>query len=170
MAERNNTIPAERRIELRKGVNVGDIIIDEGDIYGDGVNVAARLEALAEPGSICVSRVVRDEVRDKLSYALEDMREQTVKNIARPVRVYAMKAAAVATLPPLLRRRRTGPHAASPRRDAPRLSIDVSPFANLSNVLAQGTGRHFIRRLATFCASGPFEAAHVALSSAATTR
>ena len=73
MAERNNTIPAERRIELRKGVNVGDIIIDEGDIYGDGVNVAARLEALAEPGSICASRVVRDQVRDELPYAFEDI-------------------------------------------------------------------------------------------------
>ena len=101
MAERNNTIPAERRIELRKGVNVGDIIIDEGDIYGDGVNVAARLEALAEPGSICVSRVLREQVRDKLSYAFEDMCEQIVKNIAWPMRVYAMKVAAVATLPPL---------------------------------------------------------------------
>jgi len=91
---------------------------DEGDIYGDGVNVAARLEALAEPGGICVSRVVRDQVRDKLSYAFEDMCEQIVKNIAWPMRVYAMKVAAVATLPPLtLRRRRVGPHAAARARD-----------------------------------------------------
>jgi adenylate cyclase len=79
MAERNSAIPAERRIELRMGINVGDIIIDEGDIYGDGVNVAARLEGLAEPGSICVSRVVRDQVRDKLDFIFDDKGEQQVK-------------------------------------------------------------------------------------------
>ena len=82
MAERNIGVPVERRIEFRIGINVGDIIIDEGDIYGDGVNIAARLEALAEPGGICVSRVVRDQVRDKLDFAFEDMGEQQVKNIA----------------------------------------------------------------------------------------
>ena len=68
MAERNAGVPAEQRIDFRIGINVGDIIIDEDDIFGDGVNVAARLEALAEPGGICVSRVVRDQVRDKLAY------------------------------------------------------------------------------------------------------
>ena len=88
MAERNADIPAERRIEFRIGINLGDIMIEEGDIYGDGVNVAARLEALAEPGGICVSRVVRDQVRDKLDFGFEDLGEQQVKNIARPVRVY----------------------------------------------------------------------------------
>ena len=88
MAKRNAEIPAERRIEFRIGINLGDIIIDEGDIYGDGVNVAARLEALAEPGGVCVSRVVRDQVRDKLDFGFEDLGEQQVKNIARPVRVY----------------------------------------------------------------------------------
>src|SRR6516164_9507077 len=66
MAERNADVAAERRIEFRMGINIGDIIIEDGDIFGDGVNVAARLEALAEPGGICVSRVVRDQVRDKL--------------------------------------------------------------------------------------------------------
>src|SRR3954452_18110201 len=66
MAERNDDVPADKRIELRIGLNVGDIIIEDGDIYGDGANRAARLEALAEPGGICVSRVVRDQVRDKL--------------------------------------------------------------------------------------------------------
>jgi adenylate cyclase len=90
MAGRNADTPAERRIELRVGINVGDIIIDEGDIYGDGVNVAARLEALAEPGGICVSRVVRDQVRDKLDFSFDDKGEQQVKNIARPVRVYSI--------------------------------------------------------------------------------
>jgi len=88
LAERNADVPPDRRIELRMGINVGDIIKDGRDIYGDGVNVAARLEALAAPGGICVSRVVRDQVRDKLDFAFEDMGEQQVKNIARPVRVH----------------------------------------------------------------------------------
>jgi len=88
MAERNADIPAERRIEFRIGINLGDIIVEQDDIYGDGVNLAARLEALAEPGGICVSRVVRDQVRDKLDFSFEDLGEQQVKNIARPVRVY----------------------------------------------------------------------------------
>ena len=88
MAERNADVPPDRRLELRMGINLGDIIKDGRDIFGDGVNVAARLEALAEPGGICVSRVVRDQVRDKLDFAFEDMGEQQVKNIARPVRVH----------------------------------------------------------------------------------
>jgi adenylate cyclase len=88
MADRNVEVPAERRIEFRIGLNLGDIIIDDEDIYGDGVNVAARLEALAEPGGICVSRVVRDQVRDKLDFSFADMGEQQVKNITRPVHAY----------------------------------------------------------------------------------
>jgi len=76
IAARNAGVQSERRIDFRIGVNIGDIIIDENDIFGDGVNVAARLEALAEPGGICVSRVVRDQVRDKLSISFEDMGEQ----------------------------------------------------------------------------------------------
>jgi len=88
MSKRNADVPPERRIEFRVGINLGDIIIDESDIFGDGVNVAARLEALAEPGGICVSRMVRDQVRDKLASSFEDMGEQQVKNIARPVRAY----------------------------------------------------------------------------------
>src|SRR5258706_4693156 len=88
MAERNADVPPDRRIEFRMGINVGDIIKDGRDIYGDGVNVAARLEALAEPGGICVSRVVRDQVRDKLAFSFEDMGEQQVTNIARPGRVH----------------------------------------------------------------------------------
>jgi class 3 adenylate cyclase len=86
MAEHNCEVPASERIEFRIGINLGDIIIDDGDIFGDGVNIAARLEALAEPGGICVSRVVRDQVRDKLDFTFEDLGEQLVKNIARPVR------------------------------------------------------------------------------------
>ena len=88
MARRNADVPEERRIEFRIGINLGDIMVDEQDIFGDGVNVAARLETLAEPGGICVSRVVRDQVRDKLAVSFEDMGEQQVKNIARPVRAY----------------------------------------------------------------------------------
>src|SRR5712664_901828 len=88
MAERNAGVPEERRIQFRIGINLGDIIKDGRDIHGDGVNIAARLEALAEPGGICVSRVVRDQVRDKLAFSFEDMGEQQVKNIARPVRVH----------------------------------------------------------------------------------
>jgi TolB-like protein len=88
IAERNAATPPEKRIEFRIGINLGDVIAEEHDIFGDGVNVAARLEGLAEPGGICVSRVVRDQVRDKLGISLEDLGEKQVKNIARPVRAY----------------------------------------------------------------------------------
>jgi len=108
MIDCNTGIPEDRRIVFRIGVNLGDVIIDGGDIYGDGVNIAARLEALAEPGGVCVSRAVRNQIRDKLPYAFEDMGEQNVKNIARPVRAYAMSAAAVALTP--LRAAQAQPH------------------------------------------------------------
>jgi adenylate cyclase len=88
MIDREPEVPDERRIRFRIGVNLGDVIAEENDIFGDGVNVAARLEALAEPGGICVSGTVRDQIRDKLPYSFEDRGEQSVKNIARPVRVY----------------------------------------------------------------------------------
>ena len=88
MNQRNTDVPADKRIQFRIGINVGDIIIDGDDIFGDGVNVAARLEALADPGGILVSSIVHDQVRDKLSFGFEDMGEQTVKNIARPIGVH----------------------------------------------------------------------------------
>jgi len=88
MVDREPEVPEDRRIRFRIGVNLGDVIVEDDDIFGDGVNVAARLEALAEPGGICVSRVVRDQVRDRLDYTFEDLGEQQVKNIARPVRVH----------------------------------------------------------------------------------
>ena len=91
MAERNSALPEDRRIEFRVGINVGDIIIDGDDIFGDGVNVAARLQALAEPGGICTSKVVRDQVQDKLNFTFEDLGAQDVKNIARPVEVYRVE-------------------------------------------------------------------------------
>ena len=106
MAERNAERAGRTRIEFRIGINLGDIIIDEDDIFGDGVNVAARLETLAEPGGICVSRVVRDQVRDKLAFAFEDMGEQQVKNIARPVRAYRIRLDAAAAPRPPRRSRR----------------------------------------------------------------
>jgi adenylate cyclase len=99
MADRNAETVEDKRITFRVGINLGDVIAEPDDIYGDGVNIAARLEALAEPGGICISRVVRDQIRDKLPYPFEDKGEQSVKNIARSVRVFALRPEAVAELP-----------------------------------------------------------------------
>src|SRR5215472_13376447 len=99
MLDREADVSEDRRIRFRIGINLGDIIVDGDDIFGDGVNVAARLEALAAPGGICISRMVRDQVRDKLAHAFEDLGEQSVKNIARPVRVYALRRETIAALP-----------------------------------------------------------------------
>jgi len=128
MAGRNAEVPADRRIEFRMGINLGDIIRDGRDIYGDGVNVAARLEGLAEPGGICVSRVVRDQVRDKLDFAFEDMGEQQVKNIARPVRVHRVVLGETTGSS-----ESTAVGAANPPLALPdKPSIAVLPFQNLS--------------------------------------
>ena len=91
MRERNAAIPEDRRIVYRIGINLGDVIVEEDDIYGDGVNVAARLESLAKPGGICLSRAARDQVRDRMDIVLEDLGEVEVKNIARPVRCFAVR-------------------------------------------------------------------------------
>jgi len=99
IVDRNVAEPEEKRITFRVGVNLGDVIADGDDIYGDGVNIAARLETLAEPGGICISRTVRDHIGDRLPYAFDDIGEQNVKNIAQPVHAYALTAAAVASLP-----------------------------------------------------------------------
>ena len=88
MRRRNRDVSEEKAVNFRIGVNIGDVIVDDGDIYGDGVNVAARLEALARPGGICISRNVRDEIRGKLDLTLEDQGEVKVKNISRPVRAF----------------------------------------------------------------------------------
>jgi adenylate cyclase len=119
-------LPEAQRIRFRIGVNLGDVIVEENDLFGDGVNVAARLETLAEPGGICVSRVVRDQVRDKLDYTFEDLGEQQVKNITRPVRAYRVRAGAshAAEVAPVSRQ-------PLPLPDKP--SIVVLPFANMSN-------------------------------------
>ena len=135
MARRNAPVPPDQRIEFRIGINLGDIIIEQGDIFGDGVNVAARLEALAEPGGICVSRVVRDQVRDRLDVALDDLGEQSLKNIARPVRVFrVLPQGPLPNAPP--HAGEGGAH--SERPGAPVLalpdkpSIAVLPFQNMS--------------------------------------
>src|SRR5437762_11451652 len=109
MAERNAGMPEEQRIVFRIGVNLGDIIVEEGDIHGDGVNVAARLEGMAEPGGICVSGTVRDHIGDRLDLTFDDLGDQNLKNIARPIRVFrvrvsdaAITTASVKPAPPAL--------------------------------------------------------------------
>jgi len=132
MIDRGPDVPEERRISFRIGINLGDVIVEEHDIFGDGVNVAARLEELAEPGGICISHTVNEHVGDKLPYSFEDMGDHNVKNIARSVRTYAIGAAAIASLPQVFSS--TG-EANKPitSSTAPRLSIVVLPFVNLSD-------------------------------------
>jgi adenylate cyclase len=122
MPERDTGVAAENRIELRIGINLGDVIVDEDDIYGDGVNIAARVEALADAGGVFVSNTVYDQVRDRSPFLFEDLGEQQVKNIARPVRVYRVRDAATATSNP--------PAPVPPLPDKP--SIAVLPFVNMS--------------------------------------
>jgi adenylate cyclase len=123
MGERNATVPADKRIEFRIGVHQGDVVVEDNDIFGDAVNIAARLEGLAEPGGICVSARVRGDAVGKLDLGLEDMGQQQLKNIVRPLRVYRVRAdrasEAAGTAQPSL---------ALP--DKP--SIAVLPFANMS--------------------------------------
>ena len=99
MIDRNSETAEDRRIVFRIGINLGDIIVEDDDIFGDGVNIAARLEALAEPGGICISATVHDHIGDRLPYAFADIGAQNVKNIARPVRAYAMRPGAIAATP-----------------------------------------------------------------------
>jgi class 3 adenylate cyclase len=99
MLRRNASVPEEKQIVFRIGINVGDIIIDGDDIFGDGVNIAARLEALCEPGGVCISRAANEQIRDKLSLSFADLGEQAVKNIARAVGVYGLAANDIRALP-----------------------------------------------------------------------
>ena len=131
MIERNLAVPGPERIGLRIGINVGDVIVEPEDIYGDEVNIAARLEGLAEPNGICISRRVHEQIRGKLPYVFEDTGPQSVKNIARPVHVFAMRAEAIAALPmPAVPAAPVVVPLPAPA-GAPRLSIVVLPFANL---------------------------------------
>jgi TolB-like protein len=118
MAERNAAVRADLRIEFRVGIHQGDIILEDDDIFGDGVNVAARLEGLAEPGGICISARVQEDAVGRLDLAFEDIGEQSLKNIARPVRVYRVPIVTTAVKEPLL------------LPDKP--SLAVLPFQNLS--------------------------------------
>src|SRR5262245_50293949 len=129
MVERNAELPADSRIQFRIGINVGDIIIDGDDIFGDGVNVAARLEALADPGGIMVSGVVHDQVRDKLNFGFEDMGEQAVKNIARPIGVHRVSLTENIPHAPL---KSAAAAAKTEPSTASRPSIAVLPFVNMS--------------------------------------
>jgi adenylate cyclase len=90
LARSNNDLEKDRRMQFRIGINVGDVMLKDGDIFGDGVNIAARLEGLADPGGICISRGIHDHVMKKLPFEFEDLGEQSVKNIAQPVRVYRL--------------------------------------------------------------------------------
>jgi adenylate cyclase len=131
MVDRNADVPESKRIRFRIGLNLGDVIVEPDDIFGDGVNIAARLETLAEPDGLCISHTVYDQVAERTSYPFEDIGEQMVKNIARPVRAYRMSAAVVASLPQ--NSSTTEVREPAVASNAPRLSIVVLPFVNLSN-------------------------------------
>src|SRR5262245_56828999 len=119
MAERNAAIEPERRMQFRVGINIGDVVYDEARIYGDGINVAARLEGIAQPGGICISSKVYDEINGRLDLVCEDIGEQQLKNIARPVRAYHVHLDGIA------------PPAAAPALPE-KPSIAVLPFQNMS--------------------------------------
>ena len=145
MTGRNPGAPPENRIELRIGINVGDIVVEDGDIFGDGVNIAARLEGLAEPGHICVSARVQEDAAGKLDLFFEDIGEQRLKNIARPVRVYRVVTEAPRAIPQV--------SADPPLPDTP--SIAVLPFATMSSdpepeFLADGIAEDVITALSRY--------------------
>jgi TolB-like protein/class 3 adenylate cyclase/Flp pilus assembly protein TadD len=163
MAARNRDEPEDRRMQYRVGINLGDVIHDETRIYGEGINVAARLENIAEPGGVCISEDVYRQVRDKMTLSCRDLGEQVLKNISRPVRVYALTGAAVSLA--------AGPGAAANPLGAPQPSIVVLPFVNMSsaadneyfadglseellNVLAKIRGLRVISRTSAFSFKG----------------
>ena len=132
MSGRNTDVPSDNRIEFRIGINVGDIVVEDGDIFGDGVNIAARLEGLAEPGGICVSARVREDAAGRLDLVFEDIGEQSLKNIARPVRVYRVGPKSPLPDPSSLAAE-GGAKAAGPPLPLPdKPSIAVLPFQNIS--------------------------------------
>jgi len=134
MIERNAGLPAERRIEFRIGVHLGDVVEEsDGDLMGDGVNIAARLEGIAEPGAVCLSEDAYRQVRNKFGLTIEDLGETNLKNIAEPIRIYSLRTGTVsaAMQPPLADANAATPHTTSPTLpDKP--SIAVLPFTNMS--------------------------------------
>src|SRR6478752_6814035 len=151
MARRNTDVLPARWIQFRIGINLGDVIVEENDIFGDGVNVAARLEMLAEPGGICVSGAVRDQVGDRLEdIAFEDLGDQSVKNIARPIRVFRVRLDPDAPTPPEGARDR-----AAATTIARKPSIAVLPLVNMSGdpeqeFFADGLTEDIITELSRF--------------------
>jgi adenylate cyclase len=129
LAHENNDLEKDRRMQFRIGINVGDVMLKDGDIFGDGVNIAARLEGLADAGGICISRGIHDHVMKKLPFEFEDLGEQTVKNIAQPVRVYRL----------LLDERASESRSSSTATPAPDVAVDIpslsedSPAASVSD-------------------------------------
>jgi TolB-like protein/class 3 adenylate cyclase len=135
MIERNAGVAPNKRIELRVGIHLGDVVEEaDGDLMGDGVNVAARLEGLAEPGGVCLSEDAWRQVRDRLKEAFVDLGEKALKNIARPMRVYALSSGSATAAP-------APSVAAVDKRESPRLSLVVLPFANIGGDPEQ---EHFV--------------------------
>jgi adenylate cyclase len=151
MARRNRDMPASRTLLYRIGINLGDVIVEDGDIFGDGVNIAARLESIAEPGGICISAAVRDQVADRLDVGYEDLGEQQVKNIQRPIHVF--KVLLNSEAPDSGRQGVT--EASAPRTSARKPSIAVLPFLNRSGdsdqeFFADGLTEDIITELSRF--------------------
>jgi adenylate cyclase len=152
MMDRNTDTLEDKRITFRVGINLGDVIVEEHDIFGDGVNIAARLEGLAAPGGICVSSTVRDHIGDRLPYAFDDIGEQTVKNIARPVRVYRV-GFSEPVIVPSAEKHNAAVKTPLPLPDKP--SIAVLPFSNMSSdpeheFLADGIAEDMITALSRY--------------------
>jgi adenylate cyclase len=151
MARRNRDMAASRALLYRIGINLGDVIVEEGDIFGDGVNVAARLESMAEPGGICISAAVRDQVGDRLGIGFEDLGEQHVKNISRPIRVFKVLPSSAA---PGMSEANAAAKAA-PETSGRKPSIAVLPFVNMSGdaeqeFFADGLTEDIITELSRF--------------------
>ena len=123
IAQRNTHVPEDKRVRFRMGINQGDVIVEENDIYGDGINIASRLEGVAEPGGICISSKVHEDVRDKVGLRFNDLGEQTLKNIARPVQAFSIDLTSTSE-------RRSTEATPLPLQDRP--SIAVLPFDNMS--------------------------------------